>query len=416
MPKLHWETMAEYFGYVKKQGLSHNMVNLAGHGTTRISMRGLDPSPMNDDEISELISLLDASIDEGAHGISLGLQYAPGIFSTMDELKKVALLAKKKKKIITVHVKALSSISSTYPLKPFGKAHNLIALEEMINLARETGVKLQISHLIFVGQKSWKTIHKALEIIDKARHEGIDVMFDTYGHSCGASVATVILPEWFMAAMPGCLNKKSMVERVRLLAWLSFKLLGFGFEDIQIASGNSEKYNPFNGLFITDIANEMKSNPFDTYIDIIKESNGTARVLMHGYSNDEIIIELMKHEASLFMTDAWGEPQGVQNPGAYGCFPRFLELARDRGALTIEETVQKMTGANAERIGLKKRGTLKKGNFADITVFDPETICDNTTVEKTDAAPSGIESVFINGVQVLKKGKVDEKKFAGEVL
>jgi N-acyl-D-amino-acid deacylase len=416
IPELKWATMKEYFGHLNKLGLSHNVINLAGHGTTRTSIRGWEPSPMNKDEMKELLSLLEQSMDEGGHGVSLGLQYAPGQFATMDELKEVAKLVKKKNKILTVHKKAFSYISGDYPMKPFGKAHNLIALEEMIKLARETGVRLQISHLIFVGQKTWKTMDRALKLIDDARNEGVDIMFDTYGHHCGASIITVLLPEWFMAEMPEALDSKSMVRKVRMLANISFFLLGFGFDDIQIASAVSKEYKAFNGKFVSQIAREVGMSPFDTYVDLIRKSEGTARVLMHKYSNEDIICSLMKHPASLFMTDAWGEPDGLQNPGAYGSFPRFLQFAREKGVLTLEEAVRKMTGAGADRLRLKKRGYIKKGYGADITVFDWNSVADNTTIEKTDAAPTGIEHVFINGLQVMKNGKVDASKLAGDIL
>jgi N-acyl-D-amino-acid deacylase len=139
-------------------------------------------------------------------------------------------------------------------------------------------------------------------------------------------------------------------------------------------------------------------------------------VLNHRYSSPEVVETLIGHPASLFMTDAWVEKTGVQNPSAFGCFPRFLEWTRDKKLISLEETVRKMTGAVAERFSVKDRGFLKKGLAADVTVFDPVAVKDNNTLAETSNAPSGIEMVFINGRRVLKDGKVDPTATAGVVV
>ncbi|MCG8637794.1 MAG: amidohydrolase family protein [Desulfobacterales bacterium] len=415
-PELEWASLAEYTGLLENRGITHNLATLAGHGTARASIRGWDPSPLSGDEMNQLLGLLEQAMDEGARGVSFGFQYAPGIFSRAEEIKKIAGLVRSKDKLLTVHLKAYSAVSATYPVIPFGKAHNLIALEEAINLAKETGVRLQLSHQIFVGSRTWKTFDRAMALIDRAAAEGVDLMTDTYAYHCGASIITVLLPEWFMAKAPQSYTDKTMNFRVRLLAALSFRLLGFGFEDIQIASANHPALNRFNGMFLSDIARERGVSPFQNYMDFVRESNGTARVLMHRYTSPEIVDALMTHPLSMYMTDAWAEPEGLQNPAVYGCFPRFLQMAREKRHITLEAAVHKMTGASAARFGLKDRGTLEKGKAADITVFDRDTIRDNTTLEQTDRQPSGIDSVFINGIRVVENGKADPALRPGRVL
>ena len=206
----------------------------------------------------------------------------------------------------------------------------------MLDLARETGVRLQLSHLIFVGATTWKTFDKAMDLIDRAMADGVDLMLDTYAYHCGASIITVLLPDWFMATAPASFSDKTLIFKARLLAALSFRLLGFGFKDIQIASAVHEPFNRLNGMFLSDIAKERRVSPFENYMDFIQQSNGTARVLMHRYTNPEIIDELIRHKASLFMTDAWAEPDGLQNPAAYSCFPKFIEMTRDRQLISKE--------------------------------------------------------------------------------
>jgi N-acyl-D-amino-acid deacylase len=169
-------------------------------------------------------------------------------------------------------------------------------------------------------------------------------------------------------------------------------------------------------MFLTEIAEKRGMDPFENFIDVAKKSNGRAAVLNHRYSNMEIVEALMRHPASLFMTDALPSTEGVQNPASYGCFPLFFQLAREKKLIPLEEVVYKMSGASVERYSIKDRGLLKEGLAADITVFDRDAIKDNNTVKETSMAPSGIEAVFINGKRVFAGGKVDPKIKAGAVV
>lgn len=415
-PELKWASMAQYFEILKRQGITHNLAMVAGHGTTRASICGWNPTPLDANQTDEMLSLLDQAMDEGAKGVSFGFQYAPGIFAQKEEIRKIARLVQKRDKILTVHQKAYSSISATYPVKPFGTPHNLIALKEVLDLARETGVRLQLSHMIFVGTRSWKTFDRALEMISSAISDGVDLMMDTYAYSFGASIITVLLPEWFMAKAPQSFTSPAMVFRVRLLAALSFQLLGFGFRDIQIASAMHPEFDRFNGMFLSDIARERGKAPFDNYMDFVRESCGTARVLMHKYTSPAILDTLLEHKDSMLMTDAWAEPDGLQNPAVYGCFPRFIQMARDRGRLAPETMIRKMTGDAARRFNIKDRGTLEKGKAADLVILDWDRVKDNTTLDQTNRRPSGVESVVINGIQVVENGVADPNLRPGTIL
>ncbi|MBT9132098.1 hypothetical protein B9J77_02650 [candidate division NPL-UPA2 bacterium Unc8] len=415
LDKLPWDSIEEYFKHLSREGISHNLSNFAGYNTTRGSIKALKPDPMRADEMKDLLWLLEEAMDQGAKGVSLGLQYEPGIFATTNELGEIARLVKRKNKIITVHAKALSALSGSYPLS-LNKSHNLQAIQDMIDLARDTGVRLQFSHLIFVGTRTWGTHEKALELFDRAMLEGIDIKFDTYAHHGGASLLYVVLPEWFIVRAPEVYNNSLALRRLRFEMMFAQRLLGFGYGEMQVTYANHPELNEYNGMFLSDIASKRGLSPFENFIDFIKRGNRGVKVLMHKHSNQKIIEALMKHPASLFMTDAWSEPEGQQNPGAFGTFPRFLQLARDKKLLSLEETIHKMTGACASRVGIKDRGTLKEGLAADITVFDWNTIRDNTTVEQPAEPPTGIEFVFINGAQVLGNGKADGSLRPGVIL
>jgi N-acyl-D-amino-acid deacylase len=413
---INWRTMDQYFTRLNTTGMSHNLINLSGYGTTRASIRGFDPTPLKPEEQKELMYLLEEALEQGAVGVSLGLQYEPGVFAKMDELEQVARMVKKKEKILTVHMKAYSSVSGTYPLKVFGRPHNLLAIEDMLNLARKTGVKLQLSHLIFVGKKTWGTYEEALGLIDDAIKEGVDVKFDTYAYHCGTSIINVFMPEWFLSQMPEVYNDKKALWRLYAELQAMILLLGFGYDDIQITDAKIPELEEFNGLFVSESAKKRGMSSFDNFIDFARKSGGSARVLNHRYSSLENVLEMMKHPASLFMTDATVAREGVQNPGAFGNFPRFLQYARDYDLLSLEAVVHKMTGASAERFQVKDRGVLKKGLAADITVFDWKRVKDNNTDHKTDNRPDGIEMVFINGTQVVNGPEIDSTANDGVVV
>lgn len=413
---LAWFSVDDYFRTLEAQGLSHNLVLLAGHGTTRASLRGFAPGALPPPEGDRLLGLLEESLEQGAAGISLGLQYEPGIFAPPAELEAVARLASRRGKPLTVHARALSALSGAYPLRPCGRPHNLQAIAEALDLARRTGVRLQFSHLIFVGRRTWKTVEAALEMFHRARGEGLDVGFDTFHHAWGASLIHVVLPPWFLARLPGAYTRRAARLRLRGELAAMERLLGFGFDDIVVAEAGHPDHARYNGLSLAEIAARRGRSPCDTLLTLAAASGGQTRVLMRRYNTPEIVRELVRRPEALLMTDAWVEPAGTQNPGAYGAFAGFLQAAREHGHVRLEEVVHKMTGAGAARFGLRDRGRLQAGMAADVTVFDPATVADRTAPGAMDRAPDGIVHVFVNGQAALLDGHPVPGVRAGQVL
>jgi N-acyl-D-amino-acid deacylase len=412
---LDWNSFSEYAAVLDEVGLTHNFVHLVGHGAARTSLSGFDARPLHQAEYREMLDLLERAMQEGAAGVSLGLQYKPGVFARLEELEDVARLVKRHDKLLTVHAKAYSCFSGTYPMIPFGRAHNLKAIDDMLDLARRTGVRLQFSHLIFVGSKTWKTVDEAIALFDRASADGVDLCFDMYPYRCGATLLNTLLPAWFMARMPGALRSPLARARLRVEAEVGFRLVGFGYPQMQITNASCPKYDEHNGRFLPDIAARVRLSCFDTMLDILDESHAQARVLFHDYYNEEIVERLMQHPAAIFASDSWPEPGGHQNPAAYGTFPKFLRTARERNNVSLEEAVHKMTGAAARRFRLSGRGELREGYAADVTVFDRTRVGEREN-EAGDAAPVGIEHVFVNGRQILDQGRISRLPGAGELL
>lgn len=380
-----------------------NIAVLAGHCTARASVAGYENRPLNEAERRRMLDVLEKALKDGACGLSLGLMYEPGIYAGIDELKDVARLCEKYDRPMTVHPRACSAVSMTYPL--LGRPHLLRALDELVEIAEGTRMKLQYSHAIFVGRRSFRCKDELLAILHGLKDKGIDIGFDIYSELLGVSVITVVLPAWYQALTPS--QKRHWFNKLKLgvLIAATIVLLGFGWDDIQIAYVGPG-YEKYEGKTVAQIAKEMGKSCLDTYLDLCEMSDFKGRVNMGPYSTSDIISELSKDERCLYMTDAWVEDNGVQNPAIYDCFPKFLKFSLEGTGDNMPATVRKMTGAVADRFSLNGRGYVRPGYYADLTVFDETELRDG----KPDQGRSfGIRKVFINGVMVLDGDCLDEK-------
>jgi len=419
---LEWGTMGAFLDHLESKELALNLAMLAGHGTLRFSMFGHNYDYPGKEGLSAMVNLMENVLEEGAFGISLGLGYAPGIFSEIRELEEFAALAQRFGRILTVHLKAYTRLSGAYPLKLFGgEPHNLQALREALDMGRRTGVKMQISHLLFVGTKTWPTTERGLQMIEAAVEEGLGVAFDSFPHTCGNTTVYIVYPAWFLNNIEQNFKDPAARRRLKLEVALITRLLGFGLEDIQLLSGGHAEADCYNGMFFSEIARHMGSSVFDAYLKISELSSGKALCLMHKYNGapgDEAVLHrVASHPLNLFETDAIIRKKGLQNPAAFGAFPRVIEhFHKNLGLLTLEETVHKMTAGSARRFGIADRGEIKKGYFADLALFDYNEVRDNTSPADLEKRPSGIKQVYINGREVVANGKALQGACAGRVL
>ena len=380
-----------------------NIAVLVGHCSARASVSGYENRALTPDEEKRMLGILEKSLQEGACGVSLGMMYEPGVYTGVEELKKVARLAERYDLPMTVHPRACSAVSMTYPM--FGRPHLLRALDELVEVSRGTHMKLQYSHAIFVGRKSFRCKDELLNIILDMRKNGVDAQFDLYSELLGVSVITVIMPAWYQAMSAAEKRKPANKLRFTLLVNASMAMLGFHWSDIVIAhvgKGN-ERYE---GKSVAQIAKEMGKSNTEAYLDLCEMSDFKGRVNMGPYSTPEIVSELSRSPICLYMTDAWVEPHGVQNPAIYDCFPKFLKYALNGTGDTMPNTIRKMTGGVADRFSIKDRGYVRAGCFADLTVFDEAKL---KAGEEDHEHSFGIEKVFINGTLVLDEEKLNEE-------
>ena len=296
----------------------------------------------------------------------------------------------------------------------FGRSHLLRAEDELVEIAKGTNLKLQHSHAIFVGRKSFADKDEFVKIQNDLRAQGVDAMFDIYNATLGVSVITVILPAWYQGMSKEEKNKPLTKLKLSLLIRISSKLLGFGLDDIQIAY-IGPGYEKYEGKTVQEIADENGKDGLSMYLQLCEESDFKGRVNMGPYSTPEIIREFENNPNCLYMTDAWVEDFGIQNPSIYDCFPKFLQDSVKGTGDTLPQTVRRMTGASADRFMLKDRGYIKPGYFADLTVFDEEEIKNAVPNQEKSF---GISKVFINGTLVLDGDelKTEELKTTGYAL
>ncbi len=393
-----------------KGNLYVNMAPLVGNGSVRAGMTGYDPTPYTAEQIEEEMGYVDEAMREGALGGSFGFMYEPNRYSKDDELIAFARKIAEYDGIVTIHPRACSIVSADYPLLT-KKSHLEMGLDEAVDIMKRSGCRLEYSHLIFTGARSWKLLDKMLNTFYKARKEGYDIAYDNYVFHYGASVITVVFPEWYASLSEE--ERVKPINRLKLsLTILMYrKVLGIDWEDMVVAY-ISDDHKEYEGKTVLQLAEEEGVKPIDMYLKLVDLSKRNGSIYLGKYYNDEIVKRLMEDELSVFMTDAWVEEKGLQNIAAFQTFPQFFVLAKRYG-MPYERIVRKMTGATADRYRLEKRGYLKEGYKADITIVDPDKIRVDESVP--DFKPEGIEHVFINGRQVMDKETYISSK-AGELI
>jgi N-acyl-D-amino-acid deacylase len=343
------------------------------------------------------------------------------MFASLEELTDLARVVAEHGRLFTSHLKAYSWISPFYGVNPLRWVdHNLRAVRDILGVAARSGARLQISHLIFVGPRTWRTCDAVIGEIERAREFGIDVGFDCFPYTGGNTTIRVIYPAWAQDDLVEKLGRPSVRARLRI-EWMILKaMLGIGFEHVQLLWAGCDEYARFEGMRFSKIAEALETDPYTAYFRVTVASGARARVMVHTYSgaegNEEPLRRVMAHALNVFETDTILVSRGAHNPASFGTFPRVLgHYVREEKLFTLQEAVHKMTGAPAERLGLRDRGHLREGQAADLVVFDPAAVGCDADFDHPDRAPKGIETVIMNGKVVVSRGRFNGAS-AGRVL
>ncbi|MDE2312201.1 MAG: amidohydrolase family protein, partial [Patescibacteria group bacterium] len=389
---VNWQSFDEYLRVLAKQPLACNVASLVGYATLRRGIIGDEIRPLQKEEMVALQKILAESLEAGAFGLSSGLSYAHEIIISELELFELAKAIKKSDALFSVHLRSESS-------------EVVEALEEILDVARSTELNLKISHLKIKGQSNWHKFDDVVSRIDSAYHKGMRVHFDVYPYDRIWQVLYSYLPKWAIeggrAAMLS--HFADPVQKNKILAYLNSS--DVKFPSLLVAS-TSNKLN-FTGKTIGQIAKNLESSSEQAVLHLIE--NGGSEVMVFEQALDQTQAEeLALHPLSFIGTDGAGfgfsEHHRLVHPRCFGAAPKFLRLALNKKQ-NLAEAIKKLSSGPAKKIGLKKRGEIKIGNFADLVLFDESTVNDSATYENPYQFSKGIERVFVNGQEVFSSGK-----------
>jgi N-acyl-D-amino-acid deacylase len=404
----NWNTIEEYLNFLENSKLCGNVTYLVPHGNIRSLVMGFEGRTATREEMAKMRELVEKGMEEGAIGLSSGLVYPPNVYSNKDELIEICKGAAKYDGCFVVHIRNESN-------------HSTEALEEVIDVSRQTGVRLHVSHFKVAGQKNREKYHKSLELMEMARNEGIEVTFDQYPYTAGSTAFHAILPPWMhsggttemLARLQDPKIRHQVTEDLRTNDSFENWVMNCGWENIYIASVTSDQNKIFEGKSVQEISEIKNKMPSEIAFDLLIEENAGVTMIIH-WGKEEDIISAMKHPYQMVGSD--GIFGGKPHPRLYGTFPRMLgHYVRDKGVLTLEEAIRKMTSAPAQLLRLQNRGLIKESYWADIVIFNPDTVADCATYENPLEVPIGIQYVFVNGKMTVKSGEYCGET-AGEVI
>ena len=385
----NWSNAATYLAAVRESSQLVHVESLIGHGALRTAVLGKQATSTDLLQLDVLEGVLDEALSEGAIGFSTGLMYSPGSQAPFAELEALCRVVASHNKVYTSHIRSY--------------AWQLVeSVEEQIELARRTGCRLQISHLQAVGRDNWHKQQIALERIEQARAEGIDIGFDCYPYLAGSTVLTQLLPQ--AALSSGIAGLLELIASPSARASLEHSLAtetAQAWDDIFISSLPTPANRPIIGQHIAEIAQARGTTPPAAVLDLLVEERGKITIVSFNQSEPNLRI-LLQHPLSSIITDGFYVAERP-HPRLAGAFPKFLgEFVREREYLSLSQAVRKITAQPAERLGLRDRGLLVPGAIADLTVFDPLAIGSAGTFENPAVAPTGIHLV-IKGQLLLQK-------------
>jgi len=403
---VNWLSMAEFREELSRRKLGLNFGTLVGHGTLRRGIIGDEMRRLTENELELFKNNLEHALEAGALGFSAGLAYSHERDAKWDELEAILEVVEQHDKIFSLH------------LRDEGK--NIIsAIEEAVDLAKHSGVSLEISHLKVMGEQNWGLQGAVISKIEEAQKAGFNVDFDVYPYIQTGSVLYVYLPAW--AAEGG---KKMLLRRLRE-KHLREKIISEMKEHAQYHYENTivpiSSLKNMSERRISKIAEVRGISAEEVIVDLLVASEGRVVTLLECL-DEKNVKKLIAHPSSLIASDGSGydiahkETGELVHPRCFGTFPRVLgKYVREEKLLTLEEAVKKMTSAPAKKLGLANRGILQKDFAADIVVFDPATVQDKATVENPYQYAEGVNEVIVNGKLVLKDGKITGET-AGELL
>jgi dihydroorotase/N-acyl-D-amino-acid deacylase len=413
-----WRTFRDYFARLQQQGMGINLASYVGATQVRRMVLGDADRAPDAAELERMRALVREAMRDGAVGVSSALQYAPAPYATTEELIALAAEAAKSGGIYATHMR--SEGDAIVP-----------AIDEAIRIGREAHIPVEIWHLKTAGKANWGRMPEVIAHIQQARDAGVDITADTYAYPAGFNTFSAIIPPWAHDGGDAKLIERLKDPAIRARIRKEMETPGgnwdnewqevTGAESILVGAVANPKLLPLQGKTIAQIATLWGKDPFDTIFDLLIEDQAYTSVAIFMMSEPDIALALAQPWVSICNDSEGTAPDGLlgkehPHPRAYGTFPRILrKYVREEKKLTLPDAIRKFSALPAQRMRLADRGVLKQGMWADVVVFDPETIRDVATFENPNQLSEGMRFVLVNGVPVIDEGKMTNA-LPGKVL
>jgi len=405
---IKWTTLAQYLEYLQRKGVTPNVASFVGATTVRVHELGekdVDPTPA---QLDRMRALVRQAMKDGALGVGSALIYSPATYAETPELTALVTEAGKCGGMYISHMRS--------------EGNKLLeAIDELIAISRDSGAPAEIYHFKQAGQPNWAKMDAAIARVEAARANGQRITANMYNYTAGATGLDAAMPSWVQSGGLEAWIKRLKDPEVRARLIKEMRTLSNDWENLLLLSGSPDrvllvafknpKLKPLTGKTLAEVAKMRGKSPEETAMDLVIEDGSRVGTIYFIMNEDNVKREAGLSWMSFGSDEASPAPEGVflksqSHPRAYGNVARLLgHYVRNEHATTLQDAVRRLTSLPASNIGIKQRGSLKAGYYADVVVFDPAAIADHATFEKPDQLATGVDNVFINGVQVLKDDK-----------
>jgi N-acyl-D-amino-acid deacylase len=405
---IRWTTLGQYLEFLQHKGVTPNVASFVGATTVRVHELGekdVNPTPA---QLNRMRALVREAMREGALGVGSALIYSPATYAKTPELTALVSEAHKCSGMYISHMRS--------------EGNKLLeAIDELLTISRDSGAPAEIYHFKQAGKANWGKIDAAIAKVNSARAGGQRITANMYTYTAGATGLDATMPPWVQSGGLEAWEKrlKDPAVRARLVKemrapsndWENLLLLSGGPQNVLLVSFKNPKLKPLTGKTLAEVAQMRGKSPEETAMDLVVEDDSRVGTVYFIMSDDNVKREVGLPWMSFGSDEESPAPEGVflksqSHPRAYGNVARLLgHFVRDERATTLQDAVRRLTSLPASNIGIRQRGSLKAGYYGDVVVFDPSTIEDHATYARPAQLATGVEDVFVNGVQVLRNGK-----------
>ena len=405
---IRWTTLGQYLDYMQRKGITPNVASFIGATTVRVHELGekdVDPTPA---QLDRMRALVRQAMKEGALGVGSSLIYAPATYAETPELVAITTEAGKCGGMYISHMRS--------------EGNKLLeAIDELIQISRESGAPAEIYHFKQAGKTNWAKLDDAIAKVNAARAGGQRITADMYTYTAGATGLDAAMPPWVQSGgleawierMKDPKTRARVIEEMRTPTndWENLLLLSGGPENVLLVAFKNPKLKPLTGKTLAEVAKMRGKSPEETAIELVSEDGSRVGTVYFLMSEDNVKREVALPWMSFGSDEGSEAPEGVflksnAHPRAYGNFVRVLgQYARDDKVITLQDAVHRLSWLPATNLGIRGRGALREGYYADVVIFDPAKVQDHATYAKPHQLATGVNDVFVNGVQVLKDGE-----------